>query len=93
VLIEAMACKVPVLGSTGGEIPHVIADAGLVFEQKNEADLREKLGLLMQDNGLPKLLGEKGYKRVMKLYSHEAIARATIKVWKKVRGALARAPQ
>jgi glycosyltransferase involved in cell wall biosynthesis len=81
VLIEAMACKVPVLGSTGGEIPHVIADAGLVFEQKNEADLREKLGLLMQDNGLPKLLGEKGYKRVMKLYSHEAIARATIKVW------------
>jgi hypothetical protein len=48
---------------------------------------------LMQDNGLPKLLGEKGYKRVMKLYSHEAIARATIKVWKKVRGALARAPQ
>jgi glycosyltransferase involved in cell wall biosynthesis len=87
VLIEAMACKIPVVGSTGGEILHVISDAGLVFEQKNETDLCEKLGLLMWDNELRKSLGEKGYERVMKLYSHEAIAKATVKVWKKVREA------
>ncbi len=87
VLIEAMACKIPVVGSTGGEIPHVISDAGLVFEQKNEINLCEKLGLLMCDEKMRKSLGEKGYKRVMKLYSHEAIAQAAMKVWQKVREA------
>ncbi|MFN2202543.1 MAG: glycosyltransferase, partial [Caldilineaceae bacterium] len=29
VLIEAMSCGVPVIGSDSGEIPHVVADAGL----------------------------------------------------------------
>jgi glycosyltransferase involved in cell wall biosynthesis len=80
VLIEAMACKIPVVGSTGGEIPHVISDAGLVFEQKNEINLCEKLGELMRDGELRKSFGEKGYERVMELYSHEAIALATMKV-------------
>jgi glycosyltransferase involved in cell wall biosynthesis len=33
VLIEAMASKVPVIGSDSGEIPYVIEDAGLVFPE------------------------------------------------------------
>ena len=82
-----MACKIPVVGSTGGEILHVISDAGLVFEQKNEINLCEKLGLLMCDEKKRKSLGEKGYERAMELYSHEAIAQATMMVWQKVREA------
>ena len=38
VIIEAMACKVPVIGSDSGEIPHVIGDAGLIFPEGNDAD-------------------------------------------------------
>jgi glycosyltransferase involved in cell wall biosynthesis len=33
VLIEAMACGVPVIGSESGEIPNVIGNAGLVFPE------------------------------------------------------------
>ncbi len=33
VLIEAMACGVPVIGSTCGEIPNVLGEAGLIFPE------------------------------------------------------------
>ncbi len=81
VLIEAMSCKVPVLASTGGEIPNVVAQAGLVFNQKNELELEEKLEQLMSNEVLRKTLGEKGLERVENNYSHEIIADKTYKYW------------
>jgi glycosyltransferase involved in cell wall biosynthesis len=33
VIVEAMACGVPVIGSDSGEVPHVIGDAGLVVPE------------------------------------------------------------
>ncbi|MFH0898351.1 MAG: glycosyltransferase [bacterium] len=81
VLIEAMACKVPVLGSTGGEIPQVIADGGLVFDQKDRLDLMSKLKMLMENEILRKELGEKGFERMKNNYSHEVIAQKTYAFW------------
>lgn len=34
VLIEAMSCGVPVIGSTCGEIPNVVGEAGLLFPKR-----------------------------------------------------------
>lgn len=74
VLIEAMSLKIPVIGSTGGEIPYVIDDAGLVFTQRNIAKLAEKLMVLMCDSQLRAELGERGYHRVHTQYTHQVIA-------------------
>lgn len=81
VLIEAMACCVPVIGSTGGEIPNVIGDAGLIFEQKNIKDLSDKLKLLMENEKLRKEFALKGYDRFKKNFSYEIIAEKTYNFW------------
>lgn len=75
VLIEAMACKVPVIGSDSGEIPHVIRDTGLVFPEGEVASLRDRLAQLMNTPELAQLLGERGYQRTMEQYTNRAIAR------------------
>ncbi|MGL4503691.1 MAG: hormogonium polysaccharide biosynthesis glycosyltransferase HpsO, partial [Planktothrix sp.] len=58
VLIEAMACQVPVIGSDSGEIPHVIADTGLIFPEGNDQALQNSLKQLMTEPELAKQLGE-----------------------------------
>ena len=74
VLIEAMACKVPVIGSNSGEIPNVIGDAGLVFPEGDVLALQNCLRSLMQQP-LRSKLGDLGYERVMKHYTNKALAR------------------
>lgn len=43
VLIEAMALRIAIIGSSSGAIPEVIGDAGYVFIENNSADLFAKL--------------------------------------------------
>ncbi|HBS47707.1 TPA: glycosyltransferase family 4 protein [Candidatus Dependentiae bacterium] len=81
VIIEAMSCKVSVIGSDAGEIPNVIADAGLIFEQRDIKGLAGCLKILIEDKNLREKLAEKGYERVKKFYSHEAIAKRTYEFW------------
>lgn len=84
VLIEAMACQVPVIGSTCGEIPHVIKDAGLLFPEGDAAALRECLKRLM---GVPELatnLGKRGYKRVMENYTNKILAQRLLEFYQEL---------
>jgi L-malate glycosyltransferase len=43
VMVEAMAMRIAVIGSSSGSIAEVIGDAGYVFEENNSDDLFEKL--------------------------------------------------
>ena len=82
VLAEAMACKVPVIGSSAGAIPEVIGDAGLIFEQNNVADLVRCLRMFMQDQLLRAQYAQLGYQRAHEQLSRQAIAHQTVQFWK-----------
>ncbi len=77
VLIEAMACGIPVVGSDSGEISHVIGEAGLVFREGDEAALAAHLSRLMEDDKLRNSLADKGRERVLQEYTQARIATAT----------------
>ncbi|MBM2841874.1 MAG: putative glycosyl transferase [Bacteroidetes bacterium] len=74
VAIEAMACEVPVVASASGGIPEVVGDAGLLFETGNVSNLVEKLHWLVQDLSRRQALGRMGRERVMKLFDTRLIA-------------------
>ena len=75
VLIEAMACQVPVIGSDSGEIPHVIGAAGLVFPEGNAERLADCLREVMRSPTRKHELGQLGYQRVMTKYTNRALAK------------------
>ena len=74
VLIEAMACQVPVIGSDSGEIPYVIADSGLVFPEGDHSALADRLTQLIQQPEQQQALAKKGYERAMEHYTNTALA-------------------
>lgn len=84
VLIEAMACKVPVIGSDCGEIPNVVGDAGIIFPEGDSRALEDCLRTLMEQPSLGKKLGEIGYRRVMKKYTNKALASELLEFYRQV---------
>jgi glycosyltransferase involved in cell wall biosynthesis len=84
VLIEAMACKVPVIGSNSGEIPYVIGDAGLIFPEADAKALADCIVQLMEKPELAKKLGEMGYQKAMIQYTNKALAKQQLEFYKEL---------
>ncbi len=76
VLVEALWCGVPVVGSSSGEIPWVIdtTGGGLVFREGDVGDLRGRLGELQSDPELRLRLAEQGRDAVQRHFSVAAVA-------------------
>ncbi len=84
VLIEAMACGIPVIGSSSAEIPNVIGDAGLIFKEGDVEDLYEKLKSVMTDAALRNDLASKGKARVLQQYTHSRIAKDIHRIYEEL---------
>jgi len=86
VIIESMACEVPVVGSDSGEIQHVIGNPDLVFPEGDSQALAARLRSLIDDPEHTRRLGIAGRQRVLDHYTQAQIARATYEVYQGVLG-------
>lgn len=81
VLVQAMACGVPVIGSSHAEIPRVIGEAGLVFEERNIVGLTHALSSMIGGKERREELKITGRRRVLELYTNTKIAEQTHRVY------------
>jgi len=84
VLIEAMACEIPVVGSNSGEIPNVIGPGGLVFPEGDAEALAEILRRLRNDAALAKAQARRGRERVLAEFTTDRIVRRTFEVYQRM---------
>ena len=84
VLIEAMACGVPVIGSNSGAIPEVIGDAGLIFPEGNAHVLADNLRRLFASPELRADLVQRGLARVQAHYTQARLAEQTLEFYRQV---------
>ncbi len=87
VLAEAMVARVPVIGASSGAIPDVIGDAGLVYPEGDTQALTECLRELIHSPLRRRQLGQAGWERARQRFSDEAIAKATLCVYRSALGA------
>ncbi len=86
VLLEAMACRVPVIGSDVGGIKDIIKDyeTGLLCEQKNPDSLAGKIIQLLSDEKLRKKVIENGFKLVKEKFAWEVISDRFMNIYMEV---------
>ena len=73
-VLEAMACKTPVLTANVSSLPEVSGDAAVLCDPLNDEDIANGLFSLATDSSLCERLGQEGYER-SKLFSWEHTAK------------------
>jgi glycosyltransferase involved in cell wall biosynthesis len=83
-LIEAMACGVPVVASDSGEIPYVVQDAGVLISENDVAQWTERIDRLMADSATRAQLTSRGLARVRSEFSWPIVARRHLDFFEEV---------
>lgn len=81
VLLEAMACGVPVVGSDVGEIPYLVADAGLIFPAGDTKALTNRLAEIRDDHALARRLSAAGRARA-ETFALSRVADTMCRTWR-----------
>lgn len=84
VLIEAMACGVPVIATKTGGIPETVGKAGILVSANDWLELREEVKKLILDTKLREGLSREGRERVKKQFDRMIIAKKIEKIYQKV---------
>ena len=82
VILEAMAFGCPIIATDVGAIPEMLQEgSGQIIEPRNELQLTEILNKTLLDKEQRDKLGTNAYKRVMSVYTREAICGLYAKTW------------
>jgi glycosyltransferase involved in cell wall biosynthesis len=84
VLVEAMACGLPVIGSNSGEIPRVIGEGGFVFREGDAQQLAQHIRTLSEQTEMWKALSCAARERAVRHFSMEKVAAGYVAFWESV---------
>lgn len=76
VLLEAMMCETPCIGTNVGGVPEVIEDGktGYIVDYKRSEHLSKNMIHLLDDDQKRRMMGKAGRKRVLKKFTWERVA-------------------
>ncbi len=78
---EAMACAVPVISTTGGALPEVVGDAGILVPPEDSSALEQAITDLIDNPEKARRLAEAGYRRVYRHLTWTAVAEKTAEAY------------
>ncbi|PIE61097.1 MAG: glycosyl transferase family 1 [Desulfobacterales bacterium] len=81
---EAMACRVPVISTTGGALPEVAGDAAKLVPPGDAQALASAIEALLDDERQREALAQKGYERVTTEFTWEKTAIKTVAAYQEV---------
>jgi glycosyltransferase involved in cell wall biosynthesis len=85
-LIEAMACGVPILASASGEIPYVIGNAGTLLPEAGATPWCQAIERLLADRARRSLMSRHGLQQARDRFTWRAIARAHLDFFTEICG-------
>ncbi len=81
---EAMACGIPVISTSGGALPEVVGQAGMIVPPKDPDALAAAIVRIFDNPELARQLGQRGYQRVHSHFTWEKAAEQTVSVYQEV---------
>jgi glycosyltransferase involved in cell wall biosynthesis len=79
---EAMACGVPVVSTTGGALPEVVGNAGLLVPPADTEALANAIISILDHPDRARQMGHNGYERVRRQFTWEKAAELTIEAYR-----------
>jgi glycosyltransferase involved in cell wall biosynthesis len=79
---EAMACKVPVISTTGGALPEVVGDTGVLVPPGDAKALEAAIVDLLDNPAKRARLAEAGYDRARKNFTWHNTAKQVVEVYR-----------
>jgi glycosyltransferase involved in cell wall biosynthesis len=86
-LIEAMALRLPTIGSRWFGIPDIVShgETGFVVEPRDVGSLAAAIERLATSPDLARKMGQNGYERAMKLFTSDAVAETYDRIYREAR--------